>query len=75
MDGFNSNTNNSLTSSNDKQLSSFILQSSLNTDDQPQSQLKPPLLISKIYEEQFFDHVNSDKQKFFFFLIFVFSFI
>ncbi len=76
MNELNSNPNNLSRPSinfNDEQLSSFILQPCLDNvyhhrEETSQYQLKAPLLISKIYEEQFFDHVNSDKQKFFFFL-------
>jgi hypothetical protein len=65
MDEGNSNTNYPSTSLNDEKSSSFILQPCLNDTQQEEKspyELKAPLLISHIYENEFFDHVNSDEK-------------
>ncbi len=80
MDEENSNRNYPLASLNDEKSSSFILQPCLNDnrqEDKSPYELKAPLLISNIYENEFFNHVNSD-EKFLFskkMIFFHFSFI
>jgi hypothetical protein len=65
MDELNSNTNDQLMiidseEENSLLSSSFVLQPLLSDDqheENDQYQLKTPLCISQIYEEEFFDHV------------------
>jgi hypothetical protein len=62
MEEVNSNSNDqSISTSLEGESSSFILQPNLNDNQQDETlsyQLKVPLCVSQIYEEEFFDHVS-----------------
>jgi hypothetical protein len=62
MDEVNSNNNDQLISTSlEGESSSFVLQPNLNDNQQDEKvsyQLKVPLCVSQIYEEEFFDRVS-----------------
>ena len=62
MEESNSNVNRqSISISTDEESSSFVLQPNLNDNQEHEKvpyQLKIPLCVSQIYEEEFFDHVS-----------------